>query len=65
MQDRLANATRCEDFFSTKDFSYYDREGAGKGWMLVGDAFGFIDPVYSSGVYLAVKGGEFAAADGN
>ena len=61
MQDRLANATRCEDFFSTKDFSYYAREGAGKGWMLVGDAFGFIDPVYSSGVYLAVKGGEFAA----
>ena len=61
MQDRLANAERCTDYFSTKDFSYYSREGAGDGWLLVGDSFGFIDPVYSSGVYLALKGGEFAA----
>jgi flavin-dependent dehydrogenase len=61
MQKRLVNATRCTDFFTTKDFSYYSREGAGNGWLLVGDAFGFIDPVYSSGVYLALKGGEFAA----
>ena len=29
--------------------------------MLVGDAFGFIDPVYSTGVFLAVKSGEMAA----
>lgn len=61
MQKRLMSAERCTDFFSTKDFSYYSREGAGNGWLLVGDAFGFIDPVYSSGVYLALKGGEFAA----
>ncbi|MCA9036142.1 MAG: tryptophan 7-halogenase [Planctomycetaceae bacterium] len=61
MQERLRDAERCEDFFTTRDFSYYAREGAGKGWLLVGDAFGFIDPVYSSGVYLALKGGEFAA----
>lgn len=61
MQKRLANAERCTDYFSTKDFSYYSREGAGNGWVLVGDSFGFIDPVYSSGVYLALKGGEFAA----
>ncbi len=61
MQKRLMKAERCTDFFSTKDFSYYSRQGAGDGWMLVGDAFGFIDPVYSSGVYLGLKGGEFAA----
>ena len=61
MQKRLTQAERCTDFFSTKDFSYYSREGAGNGWVLVGDAFGFIDPVYSSGVFLALKGGEFAA----
>lgn len=61
LQDRLVDAERCTDFFTTKDFSYYSREGAGNGWLLVGDAFGFIDPVYSSGVYLALKGGEFAA----
>lgn len=61
MQKRLASAERCTDFFTTKDFSYYSRQGAGNGWLLVGDAFGFIDPVYSSGVFLALKGGEFAA----
>ena len=61
LADRLANATRTEDYFTTKDFSYYSSKGAGPGWMLVGDAFGFIDPVYSSGVFLALKSGEFAA----
>lgn len=61
MTKRLANAERCTDYFTTKDFSYYSREGAGNGWVLVGDSFGFIDPVYSSGVFLALKGGEFAA----
>ena len=61
MQSRLENAERVTDYFCTKDFSYYSRETAGQGWVLVGDAFGFIDPVYSSGVYLALKGAEFAA----
>jgi flavin-dependent dehydrogenase len=44
-----------------KEFSYTTREQAGDGWVLVGDAFGFIDPVYSSGVYFALKSGEMAA----
>lgn len=61
MMKRLMSAERCTDYFTTKDFSYYSRQGAGNGWVLVGDSFGFIDPVYSSGVYLALKGGEFAA----
>jgi flavin-dependent dehydrogenase len=33
----------------------------GPGWVLVGDAFAFIDPVFSSGVYLAMSGAEQAA----
>jgi flavin-dependent dehydrogenase len=33
----------------------------GNGWVLVGDAFGFLDPLYSSGVLLALKSGELAA----
>ena len=63
---RLRNATRVRDVFTTKDFSYYSGVGAGNGWALIGDAFGFIDPVYSSGVFLAlasgVRGGEAVAA---
>jgi flavin-dependent dehydrogenase len=61
MSKRLANATRSSEFLTTKDFSYYARQGAGDGWLLVGDAFGFVDPVYSSGVYLALKSAELAA----
>ena len=63
---RLKNATRVRDVFTTKDFSYYSGVGAGNGWVLVGDAFGFIDPVYSSGVFLAldsgIRGAEAAVA---
>lgn len=33
----------------------------GPGWVLVGDAFAFLDPVFSSGVYLAMSGAEQAA----
>ena len=61
MQERLARAERLGEFLTTKDFSWSSGQGAGHGWVLVGDAFGFIDPVYSSGVYLALKSGEFAA----
>lgn len=61
LQRRVASAERCTDYFTTRDFSYYSRQGAGPGWVLVGDAFGFIDPVYSSGVFLALKSGELAA----
>ena len=61
LQDRLVNATRHTEYFATKDYSYFSKQAAGPGWVLVGDACGFIDPVYSSGVYLALKSGEFVA----
>jgi flavin-dependent dehydrogenase len=44
-----------------RDFTYRSRQRAGDGWVLVGDAYGFIDPLYSTGVLLALKGGEMAA----
>ena len=53
--------------FVTRDYSYRSKRVAGDGWVLVGDAFGFLDPLYSSGVLLALKSGELAAeaiADG-
>ncbi len=61
MQDRLAPSERVADYLTTRDFSYRSQKAAGPGWMLIGDAFGFIDPVYSSGVFLALKSGELAA----
>ena len=61
LEKRLTKATRDTEYFTTKDFSYRAKQAADPGWVLVGDAFGFIDPVYSSGVYLALKSGELAA----
>ena len=58
---RLAVGRRATGFYSTKDFSYRATRVAGDGWVLVGDAFGFLDPIYSSGVFLALKSGELAA----
>lgn len=61
LKRRLAVADRVEPYRVTKDFSYKCRPGAGTGWVMVGDAYGFIDPVYSSGAFLALKSGEMAA----
>jgi flavin-dependent dehydrogenase len=67
VKDRIANATRATGYFATKDYSYRATKVAGDGWVLIGDAFGFLDPLYSSGVLLALRSGEMAAdaiADG-
>jgi flavin-dependent dehydrogenase len=61
LQPRLANATRCDIFRAQKEYSYRTKQAAGNGWVLVGDAFGFLDPLYSSGVLLALTSGMMAA----
>jgi flavin-dependent dehydrogenase len=44
----------------TGNYSYDSTTMGGPGWVLVGDAFAFLDPVFSSGVYLAMSGAEQA-----
>jgi flavin-dependent dehydrogenase len=61
LQERLAGSTAATGFYATRDFSYRCTKVAGPGWVLVGDAFGFLDPLYSSGLLLALKSGELAA----
>ena len=56
-KERIAGATRVTGYFATKDYSYRSKQVSGNGWVLVGDAFGFLDPLYSSGVLLALKSG--------
>lgn len=46
----------------TGNYSYDSTCMGGPGWVLIGDAFAFLDPVFSSGVYLAMSGAEQAAA---
>jgi flavin-dependent dehydrogenase len=61
VKKRIAAARRMTGYFATKDYSYRSKEVAGDGWVLIGDAFGFLDPLYSSGVLLALRSGEMAA----
>jgi flavin-dependent dehydrogenase len=58
---RVEIGRRVAEFRATKDYSYRARQVAGDGWVLVGDAYGFLDPLYSSGVLLALKSGQLAA----
>jgi flavin-dependent dehydrogenase len=58
---RISQARRAAGYFATKDYSYRATTVAGDGWALVGDAWGFLDPLYSSGVLLALRSGEMAA----
>lgn len=57
IQARLKGAHRVGDLRTIKEFSYWTTQHSGDGWVLAGDALGFIDPVYSSGVYFALEMG--------
>src|SRR5580658_10105912 len=50
-----------EEVRVTGNYSYDSTQMGGAGWVMVGDAFAFLDPVFSSGVYLAMSGAEQAA----
>ena len=58
---RMQNARRASPVRVEADFSYRNSRLTGERWMLAGDAAGFIDPVFSSGVFLAVLAGEQCA----
>ncbi|HEX6962935.1 MAG TPA: NAD(P)/FAD-dependent oxidoreductase, partial [Lacipirellula sp.] len=60
MQWRMEGAEQVDELIVAKEFSYLTDRSAGEGWLLVGDAWGFIDPVYSSGVFFALKSGQMA-----
>lgn len=61
IKERISIGKRAAGYFATKDYSYRCTQVSGPGWVLIGDAFGFLDPLYSSGVLLALKSGELAA----
>lgn len=57
----LKGATQVADFRATKDWSYQASRFTGPGYLLTGDAAAFVDPLFSTGVMLAMKGGASAA----
>ena len=58
---RVGESTRVDKIYSILDYSYRSKQNAGNGFILIGDAYGFLDPIYSSGVLLALKMAELAA----
>ncbi len=58
---RMAGAERIGEVSSTGNYSYRARTNWGEGYQLIGDAFSFVDPIFSSGVLLAMTAGEMGA----
>ena len=61
MQRRMRDAKLVSEVRATGNYSYHSSRMRGERWLLVGDAYAFVDPVFSSGVYLAMSGGQCAA----
>ncbi len=62
LRRRIAHAELIGgDVRVTGNYSYDSAQMGGAGWVMIGDAFAFLDPVFSSGVYLAMSGAEQAA----
>jgi flavin-dependent dehydrogenase len=59
-KQRMAGATAVMPARATGNYSYLSKRMSGPGYLMVGDAFAFIDPVFSSGVYLAMHAAERA-----
>jgi len=61
MRERMQNARLINTIQTTSDFSYYNRRLVAPRLLRVGDAAGFMDPIFSAGVYLAMYSGRLAA----
>jgi flavin-dependent dehydrogenase len=59
--ERMANAVPLTPAYAAANFSYRRDTMSGEGYVMIGDAFTFIDPVFSSGVHLALNSAVLAA----
>ena len=55
LAQRLANATLASEVEATGNYSYVSDRSYGEDYLLLGDAYTFIDPVFSAGVWLAMN----------
>lgn len=61
LADRLSAARRVGPVRGLRHLAYLNRQTCGDGWVMIGDARAFLDPIYSSGLYLALGSAELAA----
>jgi flavin-dependent dehydrogenase len=59
--ERMRAAERVTQIYARRDFSYVMKNIVGENYALVGDAAGFIDPIFSTGVFIAMKSADLAA----
>ena len=58
---RLRGAAIASEIHSTANYSYRATSGCGEGYLMIGDAYGFVDPMFSTGVLIAMTAGELGA----
>lgn len=58
---RLVFAERIGPVRGLRQLAYINRQTCGDGWVMIGDARAFLDPIYSSGLFLALASAELAA----
>ena len=61
VKENLGPAKRISEFYITNEYTHHSRHCGTQGLLLLGDAFCFLDPVFSSGLMLALKSGVMAA----
>jgi flavin-dependent dehydrogenase len=61
IKQHVAVGQQTGNYFLTSEYTHHSKHCATEGLLLVGDAFAFLDPVFSSGVMLALKSGVLAA----
>jgi flavin-dependent dehydrogenase len=59
--ERMRDAERVTQVYARRDFSYRMKKIVGENYALIGDAAGFIDPIFSTGVFIAMKSADIAS----
>jgi 2-polyprenyl-6-methoxyphenol hydroxylase-like FAD-dependent oxidoreductase len=59
---RMRDAERVTQVYARRDFSYRMKRIVGENYALIGDAAGFLDPIFSTGVFIAMKSADIASA---
>ncbi len=55
LREKGRNAERITDVMSYTNYQLISEQGHGKGWIMLGDAFGFVDPMLSPGLFMALE----------
>jgi flavin-dependent dehydrogenase len=58
--ERMQHASRTSQVYARKDFSFRMRRLVSSNYALIGDAAGFLDPIFSTGVFMAMKSADMA-----